>query len=248
MFQEFGLNYYENKALEVIIRERLNVKGIIKNSGIPPGKIYSVLKSLSKRGIITQSNSRPKNFYVENPAKIISTLIEQKQAKDEEIVSRARTLVSTLPADNQEYFFKVGASTSENREIQLKVFNDAKKEVCQILNSKHKPNMNRQNKDEWENAIKYAIRRGVKFRALYHKDTQIPQNLSRLPKDKFEIRRTSNDMYRIDIVDNKKVMIKIVYDDPLMFGGIIFVENEKLAKNLKAIFEDLWKNSDKKIN
>ena len=48
----------------------MNVKEILKNSGIPPGKIYSVLKSLSKRGIITQSNSRPKNFYVENPAKI----------------------------------------------------------------------------------------------------------------------------------------------------------------------------------
>jgi sugar-specific transcriptional regulator TrmB len=245
MFQEFGLNYYENKALEVIIRERLTVKEIIQKSGIPSGKIYSVLKSLSKRGIILQSNSRPKNFYVENPAKVVSALIEEKQSKDEEIVSRARMLVNTLPADNREYFFKIGTSTSENREIQLKVFNDAKKEVCQILNSKHKPRMNRQNKDEWENAIKDAIHRGVKFRALYHKDTQVPPYLSKLPKNRFEIRRTSNDIYRIDIVDNRKVMIKIVYDDPLMFGGIIFVENEKLAKNLKVIFEDLWKNSEK---
>jgi hypothetical protein len=38
-------------------------------------------------------------------------------------------------------------------------------------------------------------------------------------------------------------MIKIVSDDPLLFGGIVFVENEKLAKNLKAMFEDMWKKA-----
>jgi hypothetical protein len=50
-------------------------------------------------------------------------------------------------------------------------------------------------------------------------------------------------MYRIDITGNKKVMIKILCDDPLMFGGIVYIENEKFAKNLKIIFEEIWKNS-----
>ncbi|MGV8172109.1 MAG: TrmB family transcriptional regulator [Candidatus Woesearchaeota archaeon] len=244
MFEEFGLNYYENKALETIIREQLTVKEIIKKSGIPPGKVYSVLKSLSRRRIISESKDRPKKFYVERPTKIISALIEEKQGKDEELISRARMFVSTLPKDDgQEYFFRIGTTPEDNKEIQLKAFMDAKKEVCQILNSKHKPNMNRKNKDEWEEAIKDAIHRGVKFRALYHKDTQVPESLTKLPKDKFIIRRTSNDMYRIDIIDNKKVLIKVVYDDPMMFGGLIYIENEKLAKNLKTIFEDMWKNS-----
>ncbi len=246
MFQEFGLSYYEDKALDVIIRERLTVKDIIKKTNIPPGKIYSVLKSLSKRGIIFESKERPKKFYVENPTKIISSLIEHKQNTDEEIISRVRTLVSTLPKkNNTEYFFRIGTMPEENKEIQLKVFTDAKKEICQILNSKHKPNMNRKVKDEWEDAIKNAINRGVKFRAIYYKNTPIPHTLETLPKDKFQIRKTIQDMPRIDIIDNKKIMIKIVYGDPLMFGGIIFIENEKLAKNLKAIFEDMWKHSEK---
>jgi sugar-specific transcriptional regulator TrmB len=247
MFQEFGLTYYEDKALSAIIRERLAVKEIIKKSGIPPGKIYSVLKSLSKRGIISESSGRPKEFYMENPAKIMSVLIESKQNRDEEAISHIRTLVNTLPKkQGQEYFFRIGTTSEDNKEIQLKVFADARKEVCQMLNSKHKPRMNRHNKDIWEDAIKDAVARGVKFRAIYHKDTQIPTTLEKLPKDKFAIRRTTQDMCRIDIVDNKKVMIKIVHDDPMMFGGIIFVENEKLAKNLKTIFEDMWKHAEQR--
>ncbi|MGV8171975.1 MAG: TrmB family transcriptional regulator [Candidatus Woesearchaeota archaeon] len=244
MFEELGLNSYESKAFEAIIRDRLTVKEIINQTRIPPGKIYSVLKSLSKRGIILESKDRPKKFYVDNPAKIVSSLIEHKQNSDEELISKVRMLVSTLPKDNnKEYFFRIGTTSEDNKDIQLKVFMDAKKEVCQMLNSKHKPGMNRKNKDVWEDAIKDAIARGVKFRAIYHKDTQIPSAIEKLPKDKFSIRRTTQEIYRIDIVDNKKVMIKIVHDDPMMFGGIIFVENEKLAKNLKAIFEDVWKNS-----
>jgi sugar-specific transcriptional regulator TrmB len=249
LFSEFGFNYYEDKALEAVIRESLTVKEIIKKANIPPGKVYSILKSLSKRGIISESTSRPKQYYVENPTKLISSLIEQKQNKDEDIISKARFLVSSIPKKenyNQDYFIKIGTTREDNREIQLKVFRDAKKEVLQILNSKHKPNMNRTQKDEWESEIKKSIERGVKFKALYHTSTIIPENILRLSKNKvnkFEIRKTENDIYRMDIIDSKKVMIKIVSDDPLMFGGIIFIENEKLAKNLKVLFEDLWKKA-----
>jgi sugar-specific transcriptional regulator TrmB len=244
VFSELGFTYYEDKALDAIIRESLTVRALIKKTKIPPGKIYSVLKSLSKRGIIKESSSRPKTLYIENPAKLMASLIEQKQNKDDDVISKARFLVSSIPKkEEKDYFFKIGTTREDNKEIQLKVFSDAKREVLQILNSSHKPSMNRQQKELWESEIKNASERGVKFRALYHRDTKIPENILKLPKNKFEIRRITQDMYRIDIIDEKKVMIKIVYEDSLLFGGIIFVENEKLAKNLKALFEDMWKKA-----
>jgi sugar-specific transcriptional regulator TrmB len=261
LFLEFGFNYYEDKALEAVIRESLTVKELIKKTNIPPGKVYSVLKSLSKRGIISVSSSRPQKYYIEAPAKLLSSLIEQKQSLDEDIISKARLLASSIPKNEKDYFIKIGTTREDNKEIQLKIFRDAKVEVLQILNSLHKPEMNRAQKEEWENAIKDAINRGVKFRALYHTSTKIPENILKLADNKrqsealsisdkseklagrFEIRRTTNDTYRIDIVDNKKVLLKIVYDDPLIFGGLIFVENEKLAKNLKLLFEDMWKKA-----
>lgn len=245
-FKELGFSYYEDKALEAIIRESLTVKEIIKKTNIPPGKVYSILKSLSIRGIISESSSRPKHFFIDNPAKLISSLIEQKQNKDEDIISKMRFLANSIPKKiSEDYFFKVGTTLQDNREMQSKLFIDAKKEVLQVLNSKHKPNMNRRSKDEWESAIKDAIGRGVKFRAIYHRETSIPKSLLSMPENKFEIRKTSNEICRFDVVDGKKVMIKLVYDDPLLFGGIIMVENEKLARNLKALFEDMWKKSEK---
>ena len=62
--------------------------------------------------------------------------------------------------------------------------------------------------------------------------------------DKFQIRRHDTDFVRCDIIDNKKVMIKIIQKDPLQFGGILFVENERLAENLKRIFEEMWENAE----
>jgi len=244
-FSDFGLTYYEDKAFDELIREELTVKELIKRTNIPPGKVYSVLKSLSKRGIVSQNFGRPKRFCVKNPSKVISLLIEHKQEHDEEIIRKTRLLMDAIPkgADKQ-YFFRIGTASEDNKEMQLKIFNDAKSEVCQILNSRHKPKSNRQQKDEWEKAISDAVSRGVVFKSLYHKDSSIPKALLKLPKDKFKIRRTTQDMYRIDIADNKKVLIKIVYDDPLMFGGLIYLEDEKFARNLKKIFDDMWNNAE----
>jgi sugar-specific transcriptional regulator TrmB len=244
MFQDFGLSLYEDRAVEALLRERMTARELLKRTPIPPGKLYSVLKTLEKRGIITSSSTRPKSFAIENPAKTISKLIEEKQQRDEETIAKARQAISALPRERSiDYFFRVGVTPEDNKEMQLKMFTDAKREVCQVLNSRHKPSMNRRSKDLWEEAIKEAVGRGVHFRALYHESTRIPSSILSLPKNRFEIRRTDKEMERLDIVDGKRVMLKIISDDPLLFGGVISVENERLAKNLQAIFEDLWKRS-----
>ena len=70
-------------------------------------------------------------------------------------------------------------------------------------------------------------------------------HLSKLPYTKFLTQFKDIDYYRIDIVDDERIMIKMIYEDPLIFGGIIYLQDPKLARNAKKIFEDIW---DKKYS
>jgi hypothetical protein len=134
-------------------------------------------------------------------------------------------------------------TVDDNKEIQLRTFREAKREVCQIINIHHKPDSNRSSKSLWEREIGAATRRGVRFRAIYPVSTTIPHLLRDLPKDTFVVRRADTDFIRCDIIDQKKVLLKLVHKDPLAFGGIIFIEDERFAKNLQRVFDQFWEQS-----
>jgi len=248
-FREFGLSYYESKALNLLLSNKLTLRELSKKSNIPFGKIYSVVKSLKDKELVRETNSRPKLIYVENASKVISKLIEDKKREDGEIYERLRSFSTEIDLlkGNEARFFQIGTTTEDNKKIQLRSFNEAKEEVLQILNVYHKPKSNRESKTLWERSIVEAVKRDVVFKAIYPIDLELPPILRRLHKeypDKFQIKRLNADFVRCDIVDNDKVLIKLVQQDPLQFGGVFFIEDEKLANNLKKIFYELWERAE----
>ena len=240
--QEFGLGYYESKAIEVLLKEQTTAKQLSKKAGIPSGKVYSILQDLVKKGLILQTNERPKQFFVPDADIVLDKLIQQKQAAHEHAVNNMRSTASEIARSRSQYskFFEIGTSLEDNREIQLRTFNEAKQEVCQILNIHHKPKSNRSSKTIWEKEIIKAIKRGVVFRSIYPTRMKLPVFLNNIPQAKFQVKRINTDFVRCDIIDKKKVMIKLINQDATAYGGILFIEDEKFAKNLQHFFEQLW--------
>ena len=64
--RELGLENYESKALSVLLSEKANLRQLSDKAKIPFGKVYSVVKSLKEKGLVKESNSRPKLIYIEN--------------------------------------------------------------------------------------------------------------------------------------------------------------------------------------
>lgn len=245
-FKPFGLSHYESKAFETILQGKITAKQLSKKAGIPFGKIYSVINSLLKQSIIEETDDRPKTYFVSEPAKAVGQLIEKKEKEDEILLNRARSIAIKAEAASKgrSDFFELGINQEDNRKIQLRSFVEAKKEVCQIINIHHKPFINRAIKLTWEKEIQNAIKRGVTFRCIYPANVEIPSLLQKLPKDKFQVRRLDTNFSRCDVIDRKKVCIKLMHQDAMSFGGIIFLENEKFAKNLQAIFETFWNEAE----
>jgi len=241
--RKLGLENYEAKALEVLLKEKLSLRNLSRRAGIPFGKVYSVVKELKKNNFIRETNSRPKLVYVENASEIIARLIKEKQDKEKNLNEKLREIAAGIDnsRSKETKFFEIGISKDERKRIQLRSFKEAENEVLQILNIYHNPKINRNSKSEYEKEIENAINRGVIFRAIYPEKTELPKILKKLNKEgKFAVRRLDTDFSRCDIIDRKKVLIKLAHKDVVNSGGAIFIENEKLAENLAEIFSGMW--------
>ncbi len=247
--KELGLSHYESKVLEILLKSRENLRELSKKSGVPFGKVYSIVKLLKEKGILKENNSRPKLVYVDNASEVISRMLKEKGEKDRKINEKLREIATEIDKGKNKptSFFHIGTTVEDNKTIQLRTFNEAEEEVLQILNIHHKPKSNRDSKTLWEKEIVKAIKKGVIFKAIYPKKTILPkilQDLNKKQPDKFQVKRLDTDFVRCDIIDRKKALIKLVHPDPLQFGGVLFVENEKLAENLMRIFNELWEQAE----
>lgn len=245
-----GLSNYESKALEILMKEKLGLKDLSKKSGIPFGKIYSVVKNLKRKNIVKEINSRPKLVYVENVSEVISMLIKENKKKHEVTITLLKEVAIEIDKNKgkETRFFQVGTTIKDNKNIQLRSFREAEDEVLQIINIHHKPKSNREGKTVWEKEIVNAIKRGVIFKVIYPKKIILPKILQQLNKkhpEKFQVKRFDTDFIRCDIIDGEKVLIKLVQEDPLQFGGVLFIEDKKLAENLTRIFSEMWEQAKK---
>jgi sugar-specific transcriptional regulator TrmB len=244
-----GLGHYESKVMEVLMNEKLNLRELSKKSGVPFGKIYSIVKNLKSKRLVKETNSRPKLVYIENASQMISKLLKEKEDNERLIMENLHSLATEIDKSKNkpQRFFQIGTTVQDNKKIQARSFTEAENEVLQILNIHHKPESNRESKTVWEKEIANAVKRGVIFRSVYPRGTRLPKILQYLNKrypTKFHVGRLDTDFTRCDIIDEKKVLIKMVSPDAVNFGGVIFVENEDLAQNLKKIFEEIWEQAD----
>jgi sugar-specific transcriptional regulator TrmB len=243
--KKLGLDVYESRALILLMKEKLNMRQLSDKAKIPFGKVYSVVKNLKNQNLVQETNSRPKLIYVQNASEIITRLIDKKKQKEIKVYEKLKSFAGQCDLWNGEEtkFFQIGTNSEDNKKIQLRTFTEAKKEVLQILNIYHKPKSNRENKRSWENAIIQAVERGIIFKAIYPVKMELPKILKKLNKEKpdnFQVKRFDTDFVRCDIIDEDKVLIKLVQQDPLQFGGVFFIENEKMNENLKKIFYEMW--------
>ena len=195
--------------------------------------------------MVEVSVDRPVVVKVQNVSAVLGKLLAEKQRTDEDVfaVIREHAVQADAARSAVSHFFELGSTSDDNKAIQLRSFVEAQKEVCQILNIHHKPHSNRGSKTVWEKEIVKAVSRGVVFKCIYPVNCTLPPILAELCRKSlgcFQVRRLDTDFARCDIIDNKKVLIKLVHQDATQYGGVIFVENERFAANLLQVFQNLW--------
>ena len=88
-----GFTEYEARAyISLVGFGMATAREIHENSGVPQGRIYSVLRSLSEKNYIEVQEGNPSYFYAENPAVILNKLkTEINNSINESIEYRCNT-------------------------------------------------------------------------------------------------------------------------------------------------------------
>lgn len=101
LLDDFGLSTYEKNAYRVLFNaQRASASEIATKSKVPQAKIYEVLKSLERKGLISQELSKTKTYALNNPESTFAGIMEQRESKIRGLKSKVDTVVELFEAIN----------------------------------------------------------------------------------------------------------------------------------------------------
>ena len=261
--RSFGLTNSEiNVYLTMLPLGNAEAKEIYKLSRVPFGKIYNVLYSLDRKGLVDIQFTRPKVFHAVEPGMAIKNLIDQKDRELSELSDRANEAGSELgrlyrEQEGQSPFWTVMMDREPSAHLLGRVFNETEKEALIYFNKLPSIDVNAEDQEKTFDqeqvvaSFMSLFQRGLNVRLLIEiVDDEIPmfrQDIFRrfMENGRFEVRRTRELTSPFIIIDEKKVIFSIW--DPLsednVFIASIYLWNVQLARKLKDRFETLWADS-----
>ncbi|RCV65615.1 Sugar-specific transcriptional regulator TrmB [Methanophagales archaeon] len=264
LLKELGLSNYEAEAYLKVVELGVAEAGeICKKTKIPFGRVYQELNSLASKGLIEVQNTRPKKYRARKPRLAFKTLLQQKRANMETQLQKTIEAASQIEeniskeiptAPKERTFWTTAVGVEEAVEMLRLNFEEAEKEVCIILQHAY-PDDECNLKDSGTTVAKEVINaseRGVRIRALVNEEFIISkmrdlkeQGIKEKIMDNVEIRvmKRATPSY-FEVIDAEKVVLKVNNPkNPAQILAITKIWDVKLAKEIRAIFEEMWKEA-----
>ncbi len=260
-FRSLGLTKYEVHVYLTLLRnDSADASFIASISGVPLGRIYSVLSSLQRKKIIHAQKTRPRKFAAVEPSIALKYLLDAQLFKlqqasvelNEKAAELEKDLLRLKLSPQNKQFWTAALGSDEAFDIIIEQINQAKEEICLTVSYLEFSNYltsREVEKSDIKKVLQRALERSVKFRML------IDRNINYADKSKPEILKSmfkylgKNLQCRVitftstlfDVIDNDRINLKIsnpVKKESLF--AIVNVRDKKLAAEMKKHFEDMW--------
>lgn len=228
VFEKLGLSEYESKALSALLaRHDATGMQIADASEIPITKVYSVLNSLEKRGLVKCTLERPKKYRPIDPESITSVLIGKKKEEIELMEKTAGKSLKELKG-----IYEQGEKFEGNEKIIfLPNFEVVWFNVMEMVKNAKKSLDTSCDRWIYQYAWKNdktmiaginACNRGVRYRCI------VPASISEIFK-KFELSKNALLWF-----SHKNVAIRII-DDSRIYHNIMIGDEKALGMSFKDI-------------
>jgi len=243
ILKELGLSITEAKVYSALLGHGESTTGeILKNANIHTGKIYEILDSLSKKGLVSMvTKSGVKHFSPADPQRILDYLEEKKSSIEKQQVDFQKILPELIAKINQ-----------VKKPTHIEVFigfqgikNAYKKEILVARKNSTLYDMGILSRKQYDKKIydlfTFNIRpnrekAGFKIKKLLSKEADIKDH-----EKSAEIRFLPyGSIVTITAIENLSI-IGIFAKEPVA----ITIENEDVAKSFREQFNLLWKISKK---
>ena len=249
--------------LSLLKKGTAEAKTIHKLSGVPFGKIYQVLYSLEKRGLLSVQYSRPRLFKATPPATAVKALLKSKEDEMENFLDMAPEAEEELnrihiPGGAEDNFWTVIMDRLPMEKILERVSTEAREELKVYFNhpvgdpgsgvggmiegvdmeatAKRLSSM-------LDRGVSIKVLRGVRSREVGGSDMIFGKLEG---ENGIDVRYTEYFTNPFIVVDREKVFF-IIWD-PLSSGlssiATIYLWNRELARKLVKRFEDIWEISE----
>lgn len=233
-----GFTDYERATISTLARnESMTASLIVKGSGVPQGKIYSVLNSLRDKGIVEIAPTSPKEYLIPDIVTALARHLEKekeaiagKESALEEIELPSRTRKREAPS------VRVLAGRQEHLAMIASLYDSAEKEVMQITP------LFIGNLSTKKSRIR-AAGRGVRIQILTKDITDKNRsNVESTLKAGIAVKSLEEqDILSLLIVDRKRILLGVQNYRRGEERLTLYSTNVSLIQTLIETFERLWK-------
>lgn len=238
-------------------RGQANARELANYSGVPMGRVYGVLNSLIKKGLIEVHENRPKVYrpraIVQIVDKFLFTMKSKLDAEYQQLMEIGEIIKRQYAAGSKEEkdtpFLKIAIGEDRISELMCELYTSVKNEILVMV---EEPETTLEYASLLERDISYLInasRRGVFVRLICSQQTYANplicgflSTVIRELNNKLEIKVHAKPFDFFEIIDRRYVVIQALKatDTPSV---LIKVLSAELADYLLKLFEKRWREA-----
>lgn len=264
VLHELGFTKYETEAYIKILELGVTKAGpVYQQAGIPFGKIYDVLNSLAKTGLIEIQESRPKRYMATSPKIAFEKMYAEKKEQMEKDLQRTEKLIDELlknlpDAENESPDNKLFWSTAiGKKEIvdQIKnTFLEAENEICIIPHSyisSFMPDVNHFIMRAYMRGEKPGLKIRILTSSQFNPINKLPSSMLNHEffssfASHYEVRVKAKIDSHFVVIDSEKVIIVQQHPtEPERILSVLKIWDQNMAKSLLEKFNEMWDSAER---
>ncbi len=231
---------YEKEAITYLSRvESATANNIVKEAGIPQGKVYAVLAGLEERGILKVISTRPKEFYIKDLKESLREYLKREEAalkERREALARLHNEPRRLPRLKTATSIALFRGREEHENATIALRHAAQRELLQVAPlfiGSFTSNL----------SLREACKRGVAVRVIIKRVTrENARTVREALAAGAEIRQQpARELLSMTIRDEQEVLLSVEDYQHGEERVVLLCHNAPLLHALKSVFEREWR-------
>lgn len=228
--KQLGLSEYEEKAYIVLVKlGKSGASSISRESGVSYGKIYEVLASLERKGLVKVVPEKTKMFVATDPKNLMK-LVQKKERELKSLKERIKDLKQAYETHEKEVVQMVKGKRNFYKLVREQPKSEKFAYAVKSI-SEFNP--------EFVRSIERLLKKGINVKSLTRYDKESESNVKKWLKIYPNIREIKNNGVALSI-NESSVMISLIRNNVSML-----IKDEAFSNVMRILFEGAYKNAER---
>ncbi len=228
--RELGLTEYEAKAYEALIKlVKATASQIAAEADVSYGRIYEVLTSLERKGLVKIIPEKTKKFIASDPENLMK-LVEAKKAELDKIKEDIKKLEKLYASKEEEPVIITRGK---------KAFYKIERELPKPKKSEYNIKYTAEYQPVWVREKRESLKKGVIIKELVRFDRETENNIKKWLEIHKNIKKIENEGIAMSIIDDSVMMLALIKSNTTLL-----IKDKSFIKLMKDLFLTKYKEAE----